>query len=207
MIPVKYRMHGNRQECDALGGQARRVMLILDNMMRLGKLQQHEIRFAPYDGAIIVARNTFGRRVVDIYAGAPPPPPPELVEYECICNCNLAIGWVLELQVDTIGGAQLYTVMACNRQGKVYVPYQDVLASDFTPYEIGQMVVLVPYNGMAYLCCTDKTGGESMIRGCSPIVSTENKDANEWRTAYRMIPWCALTVSKKLRQGKWNHNG
>ena len=68
MIPVEYRYHPPCVEGEALKGQANRVMLILENMMRSG-LDQHMIRFVPYDGAVIVARKIFGRRTVDIYTG------------------------------------------------------------------------------------------------------------------------------------------
>lgn len=207
MIPVKHRLHGSRQACEALMGQARRVMLILENMMRLNGNKQQEIRFVPYDGAMIIARQFFGTRVIDIFAGSLPPPPLLAPEKVCLCNCNFSVGWILEEQVEMVNGSQLYTVAACNNKGKVYIPYTDVLASDFSPYEVGQRVIMIPYNTMAYLCCTDKTGGESQLRGCSPLVSEDSIDSESWRTAYRILPWCAVRVPKKMLKGKWNHNG
>ena len=108
-----------------------------------------------------------------------------------------------------IDGAQLYTIMACNYDGTAYMPYPDVLASDFTPYEVGQKVVMIPYKQMAYLCCTDKTGGTDKVRGCSPYIIEDEytKDDDEWRTKYRILPWCALTIPMKISPQEWNHRG
>ena len=208
-VPVKYVYHGDRQQCDALRGQANRVMHILETIMSTGNLQQNLIRFVPYDGALIVAHKYFGTRVIDIYAGVHPPIPTEQLPRICICNCNLSFGWILEVQIDLIGSAQLYTVMACNYDGTAYVPYEDVLASDFTVYEVGQKVLMVPYKEMAYLCCTDKTGGGDKVRGCTPYNIDDSivKSDSTWRTNYRILPWCALTVPVDLLPSEWNTNG
>lgn len=207
MIPAKYVFHGDRQEGESLRGQARRVVTVLDNMMRTGVMENQILRFSPYDGAVITAHKFFGQTVVDIYVGVPTP---EVVEPEykiCPCNCNLSLGWVLEVQLETIDSAPLYTVMACNKDGNAYIPYKDILASDWTMYEVGQPVLLIPYNSMSYLCCTDKTGGENAIRGCSPLVSTESTSSDNWRTTYRILPWCAVGIPKKLDPSRWKTNG
>lgn len=202
MIPVEYRYHPPCVEGEALKGQANRVMLILENMMRSG-LDQHMIRFVPYDGAVIIARKIFGRRTVDIYTGKnyQAQKPEHML---CICNCNLSVGWVLEVQEGTINGAQLYTVMACNHDGTAYIPYYNVLASDFSPYEVGQKTLMIPYNAMTYLCCTDK---RTNPKGCRPTVSGEELTSGDWRTTYRILPYCALRIPTLLNPGEWNHHG
>lgn len=207
MIPVEYRIHGDRMKCDALRGQARRVSHILDNMVRLGDLKQQEFRFVPYDGAVIIARHFFGKRIIDIYAGGGVPLPPQPEVQLCVCNCNFSVGWVLEVQAETIQGAPLYTIMACNYDGTAYMPYENVLASDYTPYEVGQKIIMIPYNHMTYLCCTDKTGGEEKVRGCTPLAQTVDTTSDEWRSIYRILPWCAIKVPMQLNPSEWNHRG
>mgnify|MGYP001263533022 CR=1 FL=1 len=207
ITPIRYRHHGDFAECKRLKGDADRVMIILESMMRLSGLKSQTIRFAPYDGSLIVARKFFGTRIVDIYASVPAPkqeaPEPQI----CLCNCNFSIGWVLEVQeYDTINKAQLYKVMACNNLGRVFVPYENVLCSDWTPREVGERVVMIPYNQMAYLCCTNKRGSGGP-RGCSPTVSGYDKTEDEWRTTYRIIPVCSLTIPKLVEKHRWNPNG
>jgi len=203
-IPVKYIFHGDRQEGEALRGQARRVSVVLDNMVRTGVVDDQILRFSPGDGSLIVARKSFGRTVIDVYTKEAVPQPEEPKVQICPCNCNLSLGWVLEVQEDDINGAPLYTVMACNNDGKAYLPYYNVLASDWTRYVVGQPVLMVPYQSMAYICCTDKTGGASLVRGCSPLVSTEELDSDTWRTTYRILPWCAVAAPNRLAPSRWN---
>lgn len=203
MIPVKFRYHPPCVEGEALKGHANRIMLILDNMMRYGKLNQHIIKFTPYDGAMIVARNVFGMRTVDVYTGGSFPTVKQSYQL-CICNCNFSVGWVLEVPEATINGAQLYTVMACNNDGTAYIPYYNVLAADFSPYEVAQKTLMIPYNDMAYLCCTDK---RTAPKGCRPMISVEPVDSGEWRTTYRILPYCALLIPTLVNPGEWNHHG
>ena len=207
-IPVKYIPHGNREECDRLRGQAQRVMLILENIMHLNGWDQYSISFTPYDGSLIVAHKFFGNRTVDIYAGRSIPQEAIPTEKICICNCNFSVGWIFEIQVgETINSAQLYTVMACNNDGRSYIRYENVLASDWTEYEIGDRIVMVPYNSMAFLCCTDPTGGDDRVRGCRPKVSTETTDSDDWRTTYRIIPMCSLMIPKEVDSWRFNTRG
>lgn len=204
IFPINYRPHGNREECEKLRGHGRRLMIVLESIMAAGKTKNQTIRLTPYDGALIVAHKFFGQRIVDIYVGVPLPTPPVEKEQICLCNCNLSVGWILEVQPELVGQAHLYTVMACNHLGRSYIPYYNVLASDFTPYEVGQRVIMIPYNEMAFLCCTDKTGGMDKVRGCSPMINTEELSSDDWRTTYRILPWCMITVPLKIQKGRWN---
>ena len=206
ILPVQYRPHGDKSECAKLRGQASRVMVVLESMMAVGGDDTGKISFTPYDGSLIVARKFFGQRIVDIYAGGQIPEPPNPTPLICICNCNLSLGWILEVQTDTVNGAPLYTVMACNSDGRSYIQYRDILASDWSKYVEGQPVLMVPYQSMAYLCCTDKTGGASLVRGCSPLVSAEEIESSDWRTTYRILPWCAVAAPNRLDPSRWNTN-
>lgn len=208
--PVKYNLHGDRTLCKQLElAHGRRIVGILETIMVTGKQQQNLIRFTPFDGAMIIAREFFGTRVVDIYAGVEPPPPPQQNPRICICNCTLSMGWILEVQADTLDDIPLYTVMACNLEGTAYVPYRDTLASDFTEYVEGQRVLLLPYKEMAYICCSDKSGGAAKVRGCTPYRVDDGliKSDDEWRTTYRILPWCALNIPLDILPVEWNPYG
>ena len=197
-IPQRTIFKGDVERCKALVGDARRVMHILENMMELRGLQQLVIRMAPYPGALITCSKVFGLRTATIET----PMRGQEVQAEekiCICNCNLSEGWILEVQDTDIDGAQLYTVMACNSFGRAYRRYENVLASDFTVYEPAQKVLLTPYNTMAYLCCSEPTGP----RGCSPVKSEEDTSHEDWRSTYRILPWCALNVPKLVDKSRF----
>jgi len=200
-IPVKTRMHGDRRACEELVGQSRRIMFILETIMDNGGLEQSHIRFIPYDGAMIHAQKFWGTRIVDIYAGAGTiTQPPE--QKICPCNCNISVGWILEVQSTTMQGAPLYTVMACNVNGTAYVPYYDILASDWSQYVVGQKVILVPYNMMSYLCCT----APAIPTGCLPTKNTHQLTDEEWRSTYRILPVCALRVPVLVSPTEWRSN-
>ena len=175
-----------------------RVMRILENMMRLRKLDQLTIRMEPYPGAMIVCSKVFGARTMTIHTSGGGQEA-QADEKICICNCNLSEGWILEVQDADIDGARLYTVMACNNYGRAYKRYEDVLASDFTLYEPAQKVLLIPYNTMAYLCCSSPTGP----RGCSPVKSEQATSHEDWRSTYRILPWCALNVPKLVDKSRF----
>lgn len=207
--PVIYNYFGKRMDCDALRGQGRRILGILETIMATGNQKQNLIRFIPYPGAIIIAREFFGTRIVDIYAGVEPPLLPQPIQRICICNCNLSMGWIIEVQSNTLDDVPLYNVMACNNDGTAYIPYPDTLASDFTKYVEGQKVLLLAYKEMAYICCTNKTGGENKVRGCTPYKVNDGlvKDDDDWRTIYRILPWCALNVPLDVLPIEWNPYG
>lgn len=206
IFPIQYKYHPDTDEGRRLKGQGKRIMIILESMMNSDKSENQTIKFCPYDGSLIVAHKFFGQRVVDIYTQIKPQPMSEDEKPICLCNCNFSIGWVLELQAETINGAPLYTVMACNNKGTAFVPYKDVLASDWTPYVVGDQIAMVPYYAMSFICCVDKTGAGGP-RGCKPTVSTVTTDQDEWRTAYRIVPLCTSSMPMKVEKGRWNPNG
>ncbi len=196
MLPIEPRFipRGDYQECLRLRGRANQILAILEQRMRLGNLKQLSMIVDIPTGGTIKCSNIFGARTIEIalpgYGGAMP-----IETVECICNCNFAEGYILELQEELLDDlVQLYTVMAC--VGDRYAMFRNVLASDFTLYEIGQKIMLIPYFGMSFLCCT----GMFVSTGCSPKVSDFDLDHDDWRTSHRIIPWCALTIPKWVKR-------
>ena len=51
------------------------------------------------------------------------------------------------------------------------------------------------------------TGGEDQVRGCSPMISTESIDNNDWRTTYRIIPICSMLMQKEVDSWRFNTRG
>ena len=182
---------GDTEKCKALIGNARRVMWLLRNMMKLRGLQQLSIRMTPYPGAVIICSKVFGLRTTEIIVSrvGPPEEPPE---WRCLCNCNFAFGIILEEQ-DTLLDDKypLYTVLVC-RKKTLYSIERDILPSDWSKYIPGQKVILIPYNEMLYTCCS----GEIAATGCSPIKTEEQMDSEDWRTKMRIIPWRGFRLKK-----------
>jgi len=112
---------------------------------------------------------------------------------ECLCNCNFTTGIVTEI-TGTLDDANLYSVLTCNNK-TYYVLYKNVLASDFTIYEPGDQIILIPYNASEYSCCT----GKNTATGCQPIKSEFDIESDDWRSIYRIIPWCAVGLPKWVK--------
>lgn len=193
--PTRTIFNGDDSECFLHLGNARRVMHILENRMELGGLDQLSMRVYPRDDVEIKCSKMFGQKTIEITVGrkveeVKPP------MRECLCGCNFTTGWVMEVQPDQLedDGSTLYTVAACFK-GERYIVVKDVLASDHTQYDTGWPVLMIPYIGMSFLCCsaTDGSGGST---GCRPMKSTELITSDNWRTTYRIVPWCALAVPR-----------
>lgn len=191
---IRYIYDRTSVESHALIGNANRVMLILQNMMRLNKWDQYSITMEPYPGALIKCSQRFGKGTIEIVTGITGDMQDDQLRH-CLCNCNFTVGWILRLQSETVqGDAQMYTVMACQGARK-YTMVENVLASDFTEYTVGFPVVLIPYNSMAFLCCA---GGGGVPTGCSKVDSQYGLDSDLWRASLRIIPWCAIGLPKWL---------
>lgn len=207
MMDRRIIFRGDTEKCKALIGNARRVMWILENMMALRGLQQLSIRMTPYHGAVIICSKVFGLRTTEIItpvgAGAPEEPP----ERWCLCNCNFAVGFVLKTRDEKLDDKiPLYDVMVCQGADR-YVLIEKVLASDFTEYEDGQAVLVIPYYNMGFLCCT---GGDGMATGCKVDRSLEGEGGRpitdeDWRSTIRIIPWCGFTLPKWTRKKLKDH--
>jgi len=192
IIPEKIVFDGPDDECFRRIGAARRIMHILENMMALRRIDQHIVRVLTGDGALITCSKIFGVRKTVITVG---PGIEKIIpaKRKCLCGCNYTEGWIFRVNTTNLedDGSTLYDVMACYNEDR-YILVKDVIASDFTIYEEAWPVLMVPYNQMAYLCCDVPTGST----GCKPIKSLELRTDADWRTTYRIIPWCALRVPK-----------
>lgn len=196
--PVKWIYDTNSLESKALVGTAKQAMMTLERLMEFQGLDQYSYRVEPYPGAMIVCSKTFGLRVARILTGTKrkgglPSSP------ECLCTCNFTTGYIFDIEPDNLdkGGADvtpLYTILACVGK-RAYRVFDHVLASDFTKYEVGQKIILIPYQWMAYLCCATPTGPS----GCRPQRSGFDITHDNWRTTYRIIPWCGLRIPKWIR--------
>lgn len=197
--PIKYIFDRTDQESQALVGTARRAMMILESLMAFQGLEQYSYSIEPYPGALIICSKVFGSRQIRILTGGKRRKV-RLPQEECICTCNFTTGFIFEVEADNLDkdGANvtpLYTVLACIGK-RAYRIFEHTLASDFTKYEEGQKVVLIPYQGMSYLCCGTPAGPT----GCRPQKSEVDISHDDWRTTYRIIPWCGLKIPKWLRR-------
>ena len=83
--PIQYIYHGDRSICKRLElAHSRRIAGILETIMVTGNQQQNLLRFVPYDGALMVAREFFGTRIVDIYAESGGGVEPSEITYDLV---------------------------------------------------------------------------------------------------------------------------
>lgn len=200
VAPIKFVTIGDRVAAGAFIGPAKREMARLESLMGFQGLQEGVTRprVVSPEGVTISCSKRFGERIATITVPAVSGGG-EHAGKMCLCNCNLSLGWIVEVQEDTIDDAPLYTVMACNYKRR-FIRYRDVLASDWAVYVPGQKVLLTPYYQMAYLCCVDDTmhyGNESGY-GCRAMVSPLEKEDADWLTSYRIIPYMARLIPKVI---------
>ena len=206
--PRRILFRGDRDKSEALIGRAKQVMLVLENIMRLRGLQQHSIRVSPYPGAWIICSKVFGMRTVEIVTPVGGGVQEEPTQRWCLCNCNFAVGFVMAVREEKLDDTiPLYDVMVCQGADK-YVLIENVLASDFTLYEEGFAVLVIPYYRMGFLCCT---GGDGFATGCKADRSLEGEGGTpitdeDWRSTVRIIPWCGFALPKWVRK-KLKNNG
>jgi hypothetical protein len=191
MIPVKITVLGDQAKGRELIGMAKGQLGILKRQRDLGL--KTEIRVvSPFPGVEIKCLSDKWREEIIVSVVSPGADGAEWLEKKkkevCVCNCNFTLGFVSAI-TGTLGEANLYSVVVCNNE-TVYVIYENILASDFTEYEQGEKVLLVPYNENTFQCCL----GWQQTSGCVPKISTETPESDNWRTTYRIIPWCAISV-------------
>jgi hypothetical protein len=194
-VPVKVVFKGDHVACEKLRGQANRIMHVLEKQIKLRGLDQLTMTVETPDGSEITCTKVFDRRTIKITtgAGAGGGKPKKV---RCACNCNFSEGYILLVEPDNLDKGDddvtpLYTIMACVDKGRHYKMFEHVLASDFTKYTKYQKILLVPYYEMSFLCCE---GVMTPANGCKPKVSTEALTDQNWRTTYRIIPWCGERV-------------
>lgn len=190
---------GDKDRARTFRGRALSEMAILENLMSFQELEQGVRRVQPEPGVLIECAKRFGLRSIVVLAVGGGADTSGYSE-ECLCNCNFSVGWIVKEQDEKLDNtARLYTVMACNYKTR-YVVYDNVPASDFTVYIPGQKIVLVPYSQMQFLCCPSPvvTCGNGQGYGCCPQPSTAAITADNWRATYRIIPWNAFDIPRKV---------
>lgn len=191
-VPIKTVLHGDKYRARWHEHHGIRLMSILERFMEFQNLKQCTMRKEIEPGLVVEASKIFGLRRIDIYVGGEPIKKKQEVA-DCICNCDFAFGFVVEVVPELLDGFfQLYNVAVCFQKRK-YVLRENVLASDFTKYEAWQKVLLVPYNEAAFTCCTSAITPATGCKPKRPELPIENV---YWRTVMRIIPWCGLTVPK-----------
>jgi hypothetical protein len=191
-VPPKIVLSGDKFAAKQLSKKGLHQMGLLEKAMGFQGLKQGRSKFIPYMGAEIICKKFFGQREIEIYVEPPGGEEPKYI-HNCICNCNFSLGYIVEVQADNLDGGiiPVYNVMACNNK-EDYQYYEDILASDFTLYEVGQQVLMIPYNDHNYLCCSEETEPT----GCQPVKSGYAVSSDDWRTTYRIIPWCAQSLPR-----------
>ena len=197
MIPVKVVVNGDLASGKVYIGEAKSQLAILKKQQSLG-LRDEIRRVSLSPGVSVTCISDIRGDFIILNAGVGWREEEEKVIKEilriCVCNCNFSTGFVIEVTGtldDDPDGPNLYSVAACNNE-KYYVLYENILASDFTIYEPGDKVVLIPYNASNYSCCT----GQNTATGCQPVKSEFDITSDSWRTTYRIIPWCSAIIPK-----------
>jgi len=192
-VPRKLVIVGDVNTGKKFLGEADSQLRILEQQMTFQGLKQGYRTIKPCSKVIISCWSCFSIQgvVISIKGGKKLP---EEILRECWCNCNFSIGQVIELtgglggetveELDTYS-IKTYSVKACNRK-EIYLLYENVIASDFTVYTSGQVVILMAYKDKNFLCHLN----EEVAFGCDPIAPEEVISNSAWRTAYRIIPVC-----------------
>lgn len=203
-IPVKIVSHGPPSDTRIWVGRGYKEMRILEEAMSFRGLKIGERKVEPHEGVLILCTVTYGLRVIEIVAGGGRGRR-EWYDRSCLCNCNFSLGFIHSICDEELLGSTLYNVLACSGK-KRYVLHRRVLASDFTPYVQGQKVLLVPYSRMNFLCCSTSgpsPAGSMVASGCRPMDSRRDDiESEDWRTVYRIIPWCAVQLPKFIKVRK-----
>lgn len=193
MIPSRIIFRGSKEGCQRVLGRANSLMEILKDRLSRGELQQGWSHHILPGGEIIKCGMQFGVPTLIITApNGGNVPIPEFKE--CLCNCNFSIGQVLERSTEKydsgIAEYYVYNVLCC-LGGNSYILYQNILATDFVPYYVGQTVVVMAYKDFIYDCCRRNYNAT----GCYPVIDIDNVvHTEDWRTTYRIVPFCAASM-------------
>lgn len=115
----------------------------------------------------------------------------------CYCNCNISYGRIVKDDKELMYGyIPVYDIEACYRK-EMYVFYENILASDFSRYVLGQPVIVMAYNMSLFNCCflEDEPVISNVPTGCDPLVQSLGIDIEAFRTTYRILPLCPSSIS------------
>jgi hypothetical protein len=130
---------------------------------------------------------------------------------KCPCTCNMSLGMVASRVLSgtdiyaAIGLKEapfyIYSVNICQSEF-TYVAFENIIGSDFTPWELGQKVIVMAYNKFLFGCCLPDPSilGENFeeftAKGClgvvEPISDVISMRDYYWRTTYRILQIDAL---------------
>lgn len=224
--PVRILLFGDIPRCQSIIGVAKKRLNVLrDRVDRSNGVQQGwQQPVILQTGEVIKFERSFNCDKIEIYSSRQVFEQPEIKkvkEYECLCNCNMAIGQVVARTLigtadtvyanmgPTFAKYYLYDVAICQNE-KLYAGFTEILGTDFTPWEPGQQVIVMAYHDFLFGCCLEDPAvlGENFTKfvatGCAGIVDNEflinpahpelgsNIDNHDWRTTFRILPLCAL---------------
>jgi len=205
-VPKKIPINGNRAVGDQYIGVAEKRLRILHEDTQRRNLNinsstfkiKHNVGPEGTRDVIIDCNICFGVPEILITVGPVIRPTGE-DKYECLCNCNFSVGIILAVN-DIPDEAQYKAldILICRSKDR-YKLYRNIIGSDFTPWEAGMKVIVLAYNDFLYDCCQQNFNAT----GCKPIIMPEDENhlphTEDWRTTYRVMPFCGLGIPKWVR--------
>jgi hypothetical protein len=217
---------GDVPRCQSVLGIAKKRLNVLEGRVSRseGVQQGWQQPITLQTGEVIRLERSFNCDKIEIYSSQQVFEQPEAVkpkEYECLCNCNMAIGQVVATTLigtpDTIYAGMgptyakyyLYDVAVCQSE-TFYAGFTEILGTDFTPWEPGRTVIVMAYHDFLFGCCLEDPAilGENFVQftatGCAGIVDRDflinpakpelgsDIDSHDWRPTFRILPLCAL---------------
>ena len=189
-IPKKIIPHGNPHIVKMMIGWADSQLTMFERQMQGRGQTVGQCRRVHPNGTVVVCRVSGKLRKVDIYVGGDEGKKKREIK-ECWCNCNFSLGQILS--VDNSGEYPVMRVQCCNDEDH-YTIYDNLIGSDYTPWEQYMRVIVMAYNEFLFDCANANFDA----RGCAPIVSGVGMESPDWRTTYRVVPVCAFGFSKWL---------
>lgn len=189
-MAIQIELNGDKDECMAWLAFAKTKSYYLADYMKKAGLAQAEKNISPQPGVDIKYFKRFNMEKiiinVDSRAGG------KRRIQRCVCNCNFSVGQITEVTAVDGQDFDLLNVLCC-KEKESFVIYEDIIGSDFTPWELNQVVVVMAYNDFLYDCYNSNFNAT----GCSPTIY-EGADAleDDWRTTYRVVPFCGLKIPK-----------
>lgn len=184
-------MNNNDPAAGALIGYGRKRLRELHRDMGFQNLKTYSNRIDLVSGYSIITTSSQGINKIIILSPSDKKGG-SAVEYECFCNCNFAVGQIKE--IIPIAGLDYLQIFICQKDK--YVLFENILANDFTPWRVNDVVLVMAYNGFLYDC--DMSNFDATA--CTPIKDTVNEVTSEdWRTTFRVLPFCSLSLVKWIK--------
>ncbi len=201
-VPRKVVITGDKDAGRTLIGAADSQLRILEQQMTFQGLKQAYRTVRPYPGVTIYCWSCFTLQGVTISTEGGKKQFEEQLR-ECWCNCNFAVGKIMEVYED-LKDYRVLDVIACNNEVR-YVRYENILGTDWTPWEKGMPVILMAYAGKIFRCDHSDFASLGSSKGCRPIDSGDTDDVlsgsttlheEGWYPTYRVVPICGLNTPK-----------